>query len=313
VAQLSSTDLPTDAAALNRVGTTVLRYEDATLDGNRVSLLAVDPGSFPRYAFWDDRFAGKPLAALLADVRGRPGAEVAAVGLRLTPGVHRLELGKRVLAVNVVDTAAVLPGQRASDPLLLVDAAALGPVDNTAKRYTEVWTDDEQAAQRAMTAQGMQLFTVSTDAQVRNVANYLGVTWAFGYLEALAALVGLVAVGGLLLYLETRQRQRVAAYALARRMGLSWRAHFGSLLAELATLIGAAVCVGAGLALLAVLSVYHRLDLDTFRPPPPLLTLPLAALAVAGLAAAAVAVLASAYAHHAASRANTSEVMRLGT
>jgi len=312
--QLISTNLPRDPSALNRVGTTVLRYEDATVQGDRVTILAVDPGTFPRYAFWDDRFAGRPLAALLADIRGpRSGGEVPAVAVRLGPGPHRVELGRRVLTVNVVDTAAVLPGQRVTDPLLLVDVAALGPVDNTAKRFTEVWTDDEAAAQRAMTGQGMQLFTVSTDAQVRNVANFLGVTWAFGYLEALAALVGLVAVGGLLLYLETRQRQRVAAYALARRMGLSRRAHFGSLLAELVTLIGAAVCVGAGLALLAVLSVYHRIDLDTYRPPPPLLTLPLFALALAGLAAAAVAVLASAYAHHAAGRANTSEVMRLGT
>jgi putative ABC transport system permease protein len=339
VVQLSSTDLPRDPAALNRVGAMVLRYEDASVNGDPVTVLAVDPGSFARYAFWDDRFADRPLAALLADIaapRGPAGDPaggpagggpagggpagsgsagdrgVVAVGLRLDPGRHRLELGRRTLTVTVTDTARVLPGQRTTDPLLLVDAAALGPVDNTAKRFTEVWTDDEQAAQRAMTAQRMQLFTISTDAQVRSAANFLGVTWAFGYLEALAALVGLVAVGGLLLYLETRQRQRVAAYALARRMGLSRRAHFGSLLAELATLVGAAALVGAGLALLAVLSVYHRLDLDTDRPPPPLLTIPVAALALAALAAAAVAVLAAAYAHHSAGRPNTSEVMRLG-
>jgi putative ABC transport system permease protein len=313
VVQLSSTDLPRDAAALNRVGTTVLRYEDATSDGSPVTVLAVDPGSFARYAFWDGRFAGRSLPALLADIRGpRTGAALAAVGLRLGAGQHVVELGKRTLTVSVVDTAAVLPGQRSTDPMLLVDAAALGPVDNTAKRFTEVWTGDEPAAQRAMSAQGMQLFTVSTDEQVRNVANFLGVSWAFGYLEALAALVGLVAVGGLLLYLETRQRQRVAAYALARRMGLSRRAHLCSLLAELATLIGAAVCTGASLALVAVLSVYHRLDLDTYRPPPPLLSLPVAALGLAALAAAAVAVFGAAYAHHAASRANTAEVMRLG-
>jgi putative ABC transport system permease protein len=311
---LASTDLPRDPAALNRVGTTVLRYEDATVAGDRVTVLAIDPASFPRYAFWDGRFADRPLAALLADIRGsRTDGAVAAVAVGAGSGPRRMEIGKRTVTVDVVDAARVLPGQRLNDPLYLVDVATLGPVDNTAKRFTEVWTDDEAAANRAMAAQGMQLFTISTGDQVRDVANFLGVTWAFGYLEALAALVGLVAVGGLLLYLETRQRQRVAAYALARRMGLSGRAHFGSLLAELATLIGAAVVVGAGLALVAVLSVYHRLDLDTDRPPPPLLSLPLADLAWAGLAAAAVAVIASAYAHHAASRANTSEVMRLGT
>jgi putative ABC transport system permease protein len=311
---LASTALPRDPAALNRVGALVLRYENATVHGDPVTVLAVDPASFARYAFWDDRFAGKSLAAVLAELRApRPGGAIPMVAIRAPSGPQPMELGRRKFTVDVVDVARVLPGQRMNDPLYLVDAGVLGPVDNTAKRFTEVWTDDQAAAQRAMAAQEMQLFTLSTGEQVRKVANYYGVTWAFGYLEALAALVGLVAVGGLLLYLETRQRQRVAAYALARRMGLSGRAHFGSLLAELGVLIGVAVTAGAGLALLAVLSAYHRLDLDTSRPPPPLLTLPLADLAWAGLAAAAVAVLGAAYAHHAAGRVNTAEVMRLGS
>src|SRR5207253_2964623 len=115
-----------------------------------------------------------------------------------------------------------------------------------------------------------------------------------------------------LLYLETRQRQRVDGYALARRMGLSRRAHLFSLLAELGALIGTAVFAGTGLALVAVLAVYHRLDLDPDRPPPPLLSLPLADLAWAALAAALVAVAAARYAHHAAGRSNPAEVMRLG-
>jgi putative ABC transport system permease protein len=318
VVSLQSTDLPgsrpQDRAALDRVGATVLRYEDARVAGERVTVLAINPDTFARYAFWDDRFAGAPLGELLDQLRQqRSGGAIPAVAVRAAPGPQRTEIGKRTVILDVVRVAAVLPGQRALDPLYLVDAAALGPVDQTAQRFTEVWADDEAAALAAMSAQDMRLFTVSTDSQVREVANFLGVTWAFGYLEALAALVGLVAVGGLLLYLETRQRTRVAGYALARRMGLSGRAHFGSLLAELVTLIGAAVVVGAVLAMLAVLPVYHLLDLDVDRPPPPLLSLPLADLAWAGLVAGAVALLAAVYAHLAASRSDASEVMRLGT
>jgi putative ABC transport system permease protein len=322
VASVSSTALPGSTAALARVSTMVLRYPDARLAGRtQVTVLAVDPDGFARYAFWDDRFADRPLPALLADIRAHPGAQhgaqpgagqLTAVAMGVPTGTYPLRVGKRELPVRVAAVASVLPGRRAVDPVLLVDAAALGPVDSTAERFTELWTDDPQATQEAMLGQGMTVFNVSTDAKVRDAANLLGVTWAFGYLEALAALVGLVAVGGLLLYLETRQRQRVASYALARRMGLSGRAHLGSLLAELAALVGAAFAAGTGLAAVAVLAVYHRLDLDRIRPPAPLLSLPLQAMAWTGVAAAAVAVLAAGYAHHAAGRADTAEVMRLG-
>jgi len=321
VASVSSTTLPADTAALGRVATVVLRYEDARAGGRRVTVLAVDPDTVGRYAFWDDRFArGQPLAAVLAKIRATPPATtppagdrpLAAVAMGLPAGQQPLTIGHRRLTVDVVDTATVLPGRRSLDPLLLVDARALGPVDRSAARFTELWTDDDRATQAAVLAQNMVIFTVLTDATVRDAANLLGVTWAFGYLEALAALVGLVAVGGLLLYLETRQRQRVASYALASRMGLTWRAHAGSLLAELAILVGAAFVVGAGLATVAVLAVYHRLDLDRIRPPAPLLSLPMLTVLWAGVATAAVALLAAAYAQHAASRADPAEVLRLG-
>jgi putative ABC transport system permease protein len=311
VVALESTDLPRDPAALSRVGTVVMRYENATVAGAPVTVLAIDPATFARYAFWDDRFGGA-LPPLLDRLRQRgSGGAVPAIAVRAPAGRQQTEIGNRTITLDV-RPVAVLPGQRLTNPLYLVDAGVLGPIDNTAERFTEIWTDDQAAAQRAMAAQEMHLLLLSTDDSVRQTANFLGVTWAFGYLEALAALVGLVAVGGLLLYLETRQRTRVAGYALARRMGLSGRAHFGSLLAELGVLIGAAAVVGASLALLAVRLVYQRLDLDVDRPPPPLLSLPLADLAWAGLAAAVVAVAAAAYAHTAASRADASEVMRLG-
>ncbi len=145
------------------------------------------------------------------------------------------------------------------------------------------------------------------------MANFLGISWTFGYLGAPAALVGLVAVGGLLLYLETRQRPRKAAYALGRRMGLTRGTHLRSLLAELGTLLITALVFGAGLAAAAVLLVYRRLNVDPARPPAPLLTVPTATLIGAGVAVAVVTVLAAAYAQRAADRTNVAEVLRLGS
>jgi putative ABC transport system permease protein len=38
----------------------------------------------------------------------------------------------------------------------------------------------------------------------------LGITWTFGYLSALALFLGVIAIGGLLLYPEARSRTRVS-------------------------------------------------------------------------------------------------------
>ena len=124
-----------------------------------------------------------------------------------------------------------------------------------------------RAGTTIVTGQHARIYLATSQDTVFDVANFLGVSWTFGYLSALAALVGLVAIGGLLLYLETRQRTRTASYALGKRMGLTRATHLRSLLAELGVLLGLAWVIGAGLAWAAVLLVYHRLDIDPTRPP----------------------------------------------
>ena len=52
---------------------------------------------------------------------------------------------------------------------------------------------------------------VVTDARdVLDVTSFLATSWTFGFLQALGVLTGLICAGGLLLYLETRQRSRRA-------------------------------------------------------------------------------------------------------
>jgi putative ABC transport system permease protein len=162
-----------------------------------------------------------------------------------------------------------------------------------------------------MTAQHARPFVTFTPHGVVDATNYLAVTWSFGYLQALAALVGLIAIGGLLLYLATRQRSRIASYAMGRRMGLSRRAHLRSLLIELGALLAAAWLLGAGLAVAAVYLVYARLDVDPTRRPPPLLTLPVIVFITSAAVIAVVVLLAGFSAQRSADRADISEVMRL--
>ena len=99
--------------------------------------------------------------------------------------------------------------------MIIVDRTRLGPIDPHAGSFDELWTNGPAApAEAAVLAQDQLIFDTIDQAQVFDAADYLGITWTFGYLTALAGLVGLVSVGALLLYVETRQRTRVAAYAL---------------------------------------------------------------------------------------------------
>ena len=56
-----------------------------------------------------------------------------------------------------------------------------------------------------------------------------------------------------------------------------------------------------------------HLDIDPTRPPTPLLTIPVLALAGSAIAVAVVVVLAALYAQRSADRADVSEVLRLGS
>jgi putative ABC transport system permease protein len=122
--------------------------------------------------------------------------------------------------------------------------------------------------------------------------------------------VGVIAVGGLLLYLEARSRSRVSGYVMARRLGLSRAAHLRSLLVELAGVAVTGLLLGAVLAAGAVVLVYRRLDVDRVRPPTPLLAVPWPALAVSVVVVLIVAGLAAVYAQRAADRADPATVLR---
>ncbi|HEY9476547.1 MAG TPA: FtsX-like permease family protein, partial [Mycobacteriales bacterium] len=314
-----SVDRAHRTAELDRVATIVDRYENARLggpNGAQTTVLAVDPDTLPRFAFWDDRFAEQPLTtlmSLLAQPARNGQSPALLVGAGPGTDVSRVQVGDSTVPLRIVGTPRVFPGTHSHDPMVVLSAASLGDRGTGASRFTEFWSSGDAATmQRVLAPLGIRVLVVHTQEQVQDVANFLAVTWSFGYLEALAALVGLIAIGGLLLYLETRARSRAASYALSGRMGLTRRGHLLSMLVEMGMVLGAALVVGTGLAWSAVLLVYGRLNIDATRPPGPLLTVPVAALVGTALAAVVVAVAAAAYAHRSARRTDVAEVLRLG-
>ncbi|MGY1600902.1 FtsX-like permease family protein [Geodermatophilus sp. SYSU D00815] len=300
------------------VGTVVDRYNGsaAGAGGDRVDVqvLAVDPATFAGAAYWQDSFADASLDDLVAALRGPDvDGRLPVVALGLPEGDAGLRVGSTEVPAEVVETADVLPGRRADAPLVLVayDRLPEIPRQAGADRVSELWTDAPRAgAVEAATAAGATGIRVVEPDDVFTTANFLGITWTFGYLSALAVFVGVIAVGGLLLYLEARSRTRVSGYVMARRLGLSKGAHLRSLVVELAGVALVGLVLGAALAAAAVAVVYRRLDVDLLRPPTPLLDVPWVAVGLTGLTAVVVAVLAALYAQRAADRADPASVLR---
>ncbi|HET9290374.1 MAG TPA: FtsX-like permease family protein, partial [Actinomycetes bacterium] len=170
---------------------------------------------------------------------------------------------------------------------------------------------DPGAALAALRRAGQAPAAVTTAAGQMRTAAFVAQAWTFRLLSALGVLAGMVALVGLVLYAQARQRGRVIAYALTRRMGLSRAAHRRSVFWELAGLLGFAFLLGAGLAVVAAAAVLPRLDPMPELPPSLGLELPGAVLAgtlgCVLLAALAGAVLVQ----RAADRAKVAEVMRL--
>jgi len=298
----------------------VLRANDGQQD---VDVLGVDRATFERAVYWERPYADRGLDDLLGALGpadpadgGTVGAIAVGAGLAgdLTLDVPRRgELGGGIvqLPVHTVATARTFPGVRSLRPLLVVDRAALDPLPITVEE--QLWAKgDVGTVVPALRDSGMRFTDQLPDAdEVLGTTSFLTTAWTFGFLQALGVLTGCIVVGGLLLYVETRQRSRRVSYVLSRRMGLSRRAHLLSLLLELGAPLLAGCVAGAALALAAARLVYGELDSMPAIAPPPLLRLPLPTLVATAAAVCAVAAAAAWVAQRAADRTRVGEVLRL--
>ena len=300
--------------------TVVDRYEEVLVGGSPVMMLAIDPATFARGAFWDRSLADQPLDRIVADLAPEPGTSgepvpVVVVGRALPDRfAFDLFLGTQARSVRfqarVSERVRAFPGMRAN-PLVVIDRRALGDLEPA--KETLLWArGGREQVLAALDRADIRVVGVVTDAgDVLDVTSFLATSWTFGFLQSLGILTGLITAGGLLLYLETRQRSRRAAYALSRRMGLSRAAHLGSLLAEVGGTLLGGFAIGAGLSFVAARLVYLRLDALPAVPPAPLLRTPVPALAGTAAAVLAVTWLAAWMAQRSADRTNLAEVLRL--
>ena len=286
-------------------------------DQTLVSVLGVDRDTFLRAAFWDPSFASTSLPDILKELEplGRASDPlpvlVAGGSVPSGPGETIFFRGGSVeIPIRVVGTARAFPGMGPDKPLVVADRRALA--DRKAPGLRSIWTKgDAGSAERAIRSQGAHILAVATTREIQRNPSFLPFSWVFGFLQALGIMAGLIVLGGILLYLEARQRGRAISYALASRMGLSRRSHRSSVALELGALLALGFVIGILLAWIAARIVYGRLDPLPQLPPAPLFRLPLAVFGLTAVAVLAAAWVGAWRVQRQAEAARVSEVMRV--
>jgi putative ABC transport system permease protein len=301
---------PAAAVPTGGHGTVVSVASGRLADGTEVGVLGIEP-DFARFAYADRGVLGYDLAGLVGRLRGSDAVLVGCGGC----DVRAVLLKASTVPVRVVGRPRVFPGLRPlKEPTLVLPRPALSTVDHYADRREEVWTTDAElpALGQALAAAGVATDAEKTPDTFLDVTDLLPLTWTVGYLQALAALTGLVGVAGLLLHLGARQRAATVAYPMLRRMGLRRRRHLAALATEITALLALAVAAGAAGGFGAAAAVRPWLDLNPAFAPPPLLRLPVPALLGLAAAAAGLVVVASLATQRAADRIQPADALRAG-
>jgi putative ABC transport system permease protein len=299
-----------DKPDLDGHGTAVVRYDNGpTLpDGTQLAVIGVDPATFDEFAYTTG--GQQHQVAQLRD-DGTNALLVNATGVT-SPSTVRL--GATRLHVHVVARRAVFPGLRnGTRPLLVVNRTALAHVDPALNRANEAWTVPAQVAaiDARIQRDGYRVLGRLNPAIRVGNSGLLPITWIFGYLRALAILIGAVAIAGLVFALSARTRRRTVAYVMSRRMGLTQGTHLRSLLAELTAVVGIGWLLGTGLGFAGYAVLTGSLDVDPELPPGAAFDLPAVTLGVTAAVVTAVIVAAALGSHLAAERADPADILRL--
>ncbi|MFL5736513.1 MAG: hypothetical protein ACJ76P_04165 [Actinomycetota bacterium] len=305
-------------AALTSVVTIPGSLSEGAEEGRRTNVIAIDPSTFAGAAFWDRSFSSSSLQDLLAELSRPQGSTVPmlVVNGRASPGAT-VTIAGYPIPVDVVDTPSAFPGEHAgvnlvvSAPALQQTLGSHGVTFDSVGAAYQTWARGNPAQATAyFKSLGISPQLIASASERLHAPDLRALSWAFGFMEVLGAVTALVALIGLVLYLQARQRGREMSFALSSRMGLSSGAHLVAVGTELLFILLTALVLGAALATAAAALVYRQLDPLPSLPPSALLRFPFALIAeISGVIA--LSTLAGAWIVHVRTQhANIAKVMR---
>jgi putative ABC transport system permease protein len=278
-------------------------------------LLVIDPTTFARAAYWDDALSEDPLPTLLARLDGADDGALPAILVAKRGTPTAITVQQRDVSLDVVGTALAFPGMISRRPMLVVSRA---PFDASFGDGTlaasiaseELWGRGEDAAAAFEDMQPVP-FVVLSAAEIQDIPSIAAVINTFLALNAVGLSAAILVIGGLLMYLQSRQRSQLVAYGISLRMGMTDRAHRRSLTIELLSMLLAALAIGAVVAVAVAGSVVPLLDPLATIPPDPLFVPPTGTVVTTALIVAAVAWIGSWATNLRARRTPMGEVMRV--
>jgi putative ABC transport system permease protein len=301
--------------ALAGRATLVGLHRDARLDNEPVTVLAIDPKTFEHAAFWDDTFADQSLGRLLDRLRPTSGVVPAIMVGIDADGPTALSVGQGAgidLRVENIAHVRAFPGMRGSRPTIYLAASVLAG-DRVLGGEAEAWiTGDHDQALDVLQRAGIPAKETRRVTDVVDGSSFVTVSWTFGFMRSLGVAAGLLAVGGVVVHLDARRRERVLGHAFLRRMGLRARQHRWALLVELVASVLVGCWIGVAAALAAAGLAHGRMDPVPAFAPEPLFRISIPAVLASVVGALLVVVLAAVVAQHRAEADDPVEVLRAG-
>jgi putative ABC transport system permease protein len=300
---------------------TRVQYDNAaaaanSVTGPQVDVVLVDPATLRDAMRWRGSWGPNP--ADLVDRLEPHGGSVPVIVTGELPPLRRLAVAGALLPVEVVGEVRAFPGTNTSPAVITTSDALLaasrraGAGDPLELPRTYFWAKGPpREVAQALLASGVDTYAIVTADQFRRDADVALATRTYSYMRIVALAAGILAVAGLLLYLQARQRSQVIASALSRRMGFDRRREMLSLSLELAAIVAFCAVVGATVALLAAGPIVRELDPLPQFAPSPVFAIPVGAILAAAGALAAVALVAGALTSWLARRADPVEALRV--
>jgi putative ABC transport system permease protein len=287
-----------------------------------IDVIGVDPATFESAAFWDKSFSDRPLSSLLESLEEPADGFVRVIVAGDLPAGQTLDFGGVEIPFRVVGRAESFPGKFLDRTLIVVNSATVEePVEaagglnplTTTGAISNLWIKgDPDAIERSLGNLGFPPDEALAARDVLRQPAFVSVSRTFGFLKALGVGAALLVVVGTVLYIQSRQRGRAVAYALARRMGLAPRSHLGALVLELGTMLGLSLVLGLLLGALSSAFVFGRIDLLPAIPPRALLRIPLGVTLPLGIVLAVVTLGGAWRAHRSAEKADIAGALRSG-
>jgi putative ABC transport system permease protein len=286
-------------------------------DGTSVDVMLVDPASLARTLHWQGDWGPDP-TRFLAELARSPTRPLPVIVTSDLSGQRAIDVEGVRVPMRELAVVHAFPFMATGIPLVITSYKALNAFEARTRLFDSLGVLSTYAlAKGSPAAAGRALASLDPAYPPQTIDTFLRdpevvlATRTFGYMRLIAVASGLLALIGLVLYLQARQRSQAIASVLALRMGFGRAAQTLSLALEVFCLLAFAAVIGGVVAVAAAIPVVHRIDPLPVDPPSPIFVIPTATLVVVAVSLLLVALAAAAATSWLAARTDVSEALRV--